>query len=325
MRILLLGKNGQLGWELQRSLQTLGQVIALDRQGVEASEVPLPGDIGNRRICGDLAQLEQLAESIERIRPDVVINAAAYTAVDRAESDSDLAHLINARAPAVMARSCNKINALLVHYSTDYVFDGKSSVAYKEDDRTDPQSVYGSTKLAGESAIRALCKRHLILRTSWVFGAHGNNFLKTILRLSREKQSLQVVADQYGAPTSARFLADATAIMLGKFVMATEVAKAGNTLLKPPAFGTYHLACSGRTSWHAYACCVLKNAHFLGMTGLLTVNNVKAIASEHYKSAAPRPAFSVLSTQKALHEFQIVPPVWEAEVAKVMLELKRTF
>lgn len=322
MKILLLGKNGQLGWELQRSLQPLGQVLALDRQGVEASQVPWSCDIGNSRVCGDLAQLEQLSASIERVRPDVVVNAAAYTAVDRAESDSDLAHLINARAPAAMARSCNKINALLVHYSSDYVFDGKSSLAYQEDDRTHPKSVYGLTKLSGERAIIALCNRHLILRTGWVFGAHGNNFLKTVLKLAQEKQALQVVCDEYGTPTSASFLAEATAKMAGQVYHAMEAAKTGASSVKQPKFGTYHLACAGKTSWHAYACCLLKTSRSLGMPGVLDVENVERTTSERYKASAPRPAFSVLSTQKARHEFQIEPPMWEIEVAKVLLQLK---
>jgi dTDP-4-dehydrorhamnose reductase len=266
--------------------------------------------------------LEQLSESIERVRPDVVVNAAAYTAVDRAESDSDLAHLINARAPAAIARSCNKINALLVHYSSDYVFDGKSSLAYREEDRTDPQSVYGVTKLAGESAIQALCNRHLILGTSWVFGAHGNNFLKTIFKLAQEKQALQVVCDEYGTPTSASFLAEATAKMAGHVLRAMETAKTGISSATQPAFGTYHLACSGKTSWHAYACYLLKTSRLLGMPSVLDVENVESIPSKRYKASAPRPAFSVLSTQKVRHEFQIEPPMWEIEVAKVLLQLK---
>lgn len=323
MKILLLGKNGQVGWELQRSLAPLGKLVALDRHGCDPRLIPWPCEAQNINwVGGDLEQLEQLGETIEALRPDVVVNAAAYTAVDRAETESDHAHLINTRAPAAIARSCQRINALLIHYSTDYVFDGLSSSAYVEDDKTNPQSVYGLSKLGGETAVKALCERYFILRTGWVVGAHGHNFVKTILRLAQEKTALQVVNDQFGTPTSARFIADATAGVVGSAWAAHGVETPAGKVLQLPPFGIYHLSCAGRTSWHALAVYLLQTARLLGMPTALKAEEVVAIPAALYTALAPRPAMSVLGTFKIQKEFNIKPPMWEIEIAKVLLQLR---
>lgn len=224
MRILLLGKGGQVGWELQRSLAPLGTLVALDFDSADH--------------CGDFTNLQGLAETIRTLKPDVIVNAAAYTAVDMAEGEPDLARLINALAPATLAHEATKIGALLVHYSTDYVFDGSGTAPWQETDATGPLSVYGQTKLEGEQLIAQNCPRHLIFRTSWVYAARGGNFAKTMLKLAKERDMLKVIDDQIGAPTGADLLADVTA-------HATR-----SVLARPEKVGTYHLAASGHTSWH---------------------------------------------------------------------------
>jgi len=323
MKILLLGKNGQVGWELQRSLQSLGSVLALDRHGADWSDVPwFVGTKRLSRLYGDLSQPSQMADTIMALRPDVVVNAAAYTAVDKAETETELAFLVNTEAPAAIARACDQIGALLVHYSTDYVFDGCSATAYTEDSPTHPQSVYGKTKLDGENAIRAFAQRHVILRTSWVFGVHGGNFLKTILRLAQEKTSLNVVSDQWGTPTSASFIAEATASVIRSLVdKPREDSQAAKEPVLP-AYGTYHLTCTGRTSWFNYAVYVLQTARLLGMTGKLRAEGVKPVPTSAYPTAAVRPSFSVMNTAKLQKDFHIRPPMWEIEAAKVLLRVR---
>src|SRR5476649_452996 len=232
MKILLLGKNGQVGWELQRSLAPLGQVLALDSKSQD--------------YCGDLNDLQGLAATVQRFAPDVIVNAAAYTAVDKAESEPDQALRVNAQAPAVLAAEAQKINALLVHYSTDYVFAGDGQTPWQESDPVGPLSVYGATKLQGEQAIQDAGCAHLILRTSWVYAARGNNFAKTMLRLAAERDSLNVTDDQFGAPTGAYLLSDVTAHAIRA------------VRLNPQLHGIYHLAVAGGTTWHRYARFVLE-------------------------------------------------------------------
>lgn len=324
MKILLLGKNGQVGWELQRSLPSLGTVLALDRNGAEWADVPWPVTTHSAaRVCGDLAEPGALVGSVLALRPDVVVNAAAYTAVDKAESEPEQAHRINVQAPAALASACDQVNALLVHYSTDYVFDGRSTMPYAECDATSPQSVYGRSKLDGEAAIRTFCRRHLILRTSWVFGAHGGNFLKTILRLAQEKTYLSVVIDQWGSPTSARFIADATATAIADLTeQRPRYESLASAVPQEPAYGTYHLTCSGRTSWHCYAVYLLKTARMLGMASTLAPEQICPISTAAYPTPAVRPAWSVLDTTRLQKTFGIRPPMWEVEVAKVLLQLR---
>lgn len=238
MRILLFGKGGQVGWELQRSLAPLGQVFALDHDSAEG-------------LSGDFTNLDGLAETVRRVAPDVIVNAAAYTAVDKAETEADLARTINALAPGVLAEEAEKLDAWLVHYSTDYVFDGSGEKPWFESDATGPLSTYGSTKLEGEQAV-ARCAKHLIFRTSWVYAARGANFAKTMLRLARERDQLKVIDDQIGAPTGAELLADVTALAVH--------AVQG----QPGLAGLYHLAASGETSWHGYARLVIGHARQMG-------------------------------------------------------------
>lgn len=234
MRILLLGKNGQVGWELQRSLAPLGKLIALDSRSMD--------------YCGDLANLSGLSETVDRLRPDVIVNAAAYTAVDKAESELELARTVNALAPGVLAQAAQRCGALLVHYSTDYVFDGSGETPWCETDTVAPLSVYGQTKLDGERLIAEHCANHLIFRTSWVYAARGNNFAKTMLRLAKERDKLTVINDQFGAPTGAELLADVTAHAIRQ------------TVTKPELAGLYHLVAGGVTTWHEYARFVIAQA-----------------------------------------------------------------
>ncbi|MDP2707324.1 MAG: dTDP-4-dehydrorhamnose reductase, partial [Burkholderiales bacterium] len=283
-RILLLGRNGQLGWELQRSLAPLGEVIALSR------------------AQADLEKPETLRGIIRSNAPDLIVNAAAYTAVDKAESEPDLALLVNGHAVRVLAEEAGKLGALLVHYSTDYVFDGSKSSPYTEDDAPNPLSVYGRTKLDGERAIRASGCRHLIFRTSWVYAARGSNFVKTILRLAGERDELRVVADQIGAPTSAELLADATALCAG-FVTHFPERFAG-------VAGTYNLVASGETSWHNYARFVVENAARLGLSLKLAPGAIRPIATSEYSLPAARPLNSRLATGKLKRVFDIELPHW---------------
>lgn len=298
MKILLLGKDGQVGWELQRALAPLGTLRALGRADV------------------DLSRPESLRAPIADARPDVIVNAAAYTAVDQAESDAATAHRVNALAPGVLAEEAAASGAWLVHYSTDYVFDGTKEGAWVETDPINPLSVYGRTKCEGEERIRAAGARHLILRTSWVFGAHGDNFAKTMLRLARERDRLQVVADQHGAPTGAALVADATALALQRLRDAGPAALAMS--------GTYHLAAAGATTWHGYAQHVLNQALAQGARLRATPQAVLPVASGAYPTAAVRPRNSRLDTRLFEASFGMRMPDWRDHVDRLVAELART-
>ena len=293
MKILLLGKNGQLGWELQRSLGLLGELIALDRLGQEA-------------MCGDLANLDGLRKTVADLKPDIIVNAAAYTAVDRAESEPELAHLINARALEVLAKETLKINAWLVHYSTDYVFNGSGDGPWCESDTTAPLNQYGQSKLEGEQAIQNSGCKHLIFRTSWVYGSKGNNFAKTMLRLASERQTLAIINDQVGAPTSAALLADCTAHALFQAIH------------NPQLAGLYHLAAGGETTWYEYANIVIEQARTIGTE--LLVNEIKPISTLDYPTAAKRPYNSRLNTTKFCDSLGLVLPEWQRGVIRMLYE-----
>ena len=296
MKILLLGKNGQVGWELQRSLALLGDVIALDFD----SSGPLKADF---------SVPESLAATVRAVAPQIIVNAAAHTAVDRCESEPERARALNAEAPAVLARAAREHGATLVHYSTDYVFDGSGSVPWREGDATGPLSVYGATKLAGEEAIRDSGCAHLVLRTSWVHSARGGNFARTMLRLGSERDALSVVADQVGAPTSAELLADTTALMLRR-------------LQHDPALaGMYHVAAAGECSWYDYAQHVFAFARAHGRALKVTPESVSPIASSAYPTPAARPANSRLDTAKARAAFDLVFPTWQTGVDRSVAEM----
>ena len=296
MKILLLGKNGQLGWELQRSLAPLGELVALDRQGA-------PG------LCGDLGEPDGLAATVRALRPDVIVNAAAYTAVDRAESEPDLARRINAHAPAVLAREAAACGALLLHYSTDYVFHGHGQHPWAEDDPTGPLNVYGQTKLAGEQAIVQAGCRHLILRTSWVYAARGGNFARTMLRLARQQPRLTVIDDQWGAPTGAELIADVSAHAIVQL------------RARPDKAGIYHLAAAGETNWFSYAKHVLAQAQSAQAAIEYAVKDILPIPSSAYPVAATRPHNSRLDTRKLRTAFDLHLPPWQAGVDRMLAEI----
>ncbi len=293
MQILLTGKNGQVGFELQRALSALGNVIAVDR------------------VQCDLSQPDNLRTFVRELRPQIIVNPAAYTSVDRAESDIDLAMAVNASAPRVLAEEAARSGALLVHYSTDYVFDGKKKTPYTEDDLPNPQGVYGASKLAGEQAVQANLARHLVLRTSWVVGAHGGNFAKTMIRLAAERDILKVVADQFGAPTSAALLADVTALLLH------------DAIRSPDNFpyGLYHLTARGATSWHAYACHVIARARAAGRIVKVAPDRIEPINAIDYQSAVTRPANSRLDTSRLRDNFGLSLPDWESGVDHVLEQI----
>jgi dTDP-4-dehydrorhamnose reductase len=282
VKILLTGRNGQVGWELARALAPLGEIVAFDRAGL------------------DLAEPARLASTVRELKPDIIVNPAAYTAVDRAESESEAAFAINARAPGVLAEEAKRLGALLIHYSTDYVFDGAKAAPYLEEDATNPLGVYGASKLEGERAIAASGARHWIFRTSWVYAPRGKNFLLTILRLARERKPLRVVADQFGAPTSAAMLARATAQALTTQAQAISRLDPHNA---PPPLGVYHMTAAGRTSWHGFACAILRE---FGLD-----NPVAAIPASEYPLPAKRPANSVLDNSRLAAAFGIRLPGWE--------------
>ncbi len=297
MKILLFGKNGQVGWELQRSLLPLGDLIALDRNSPE--------------LCGDLTNLEGIAETIQKVAPNIIINAAAYTNVDKAEEEQDLACTINTEAPGILANEAKKLNAWFVHYSTDYVFDGNGSNLKKECDSTAPLNVYGKTKRDGEELIFTSNCHHLIFRTSWVYGAYGNNFIRAMLRLGKERDNLKVVNDQIGAPTGAELLADITAHTL-------------RTALQHPdadVSGLYHLAASGCTSWHTYARLIFEQAQKLGIELKIQPNQLISIPSNEFPTLAKRPLNSRLNTQKLQTTFNINLPSWETPVRRTVTEI----
>jgi dTDP-4-dehydrorhamnose reductase len=285
LKILLLGRNGQVGWELERALAPLGEITALGRAELDLADVP------------------RLAATVRTLQPGVIVNAAAYTAVDKAESDRDAAFAVNATAPRVLGEEAKRIRALLVHYSTDYVFDGAKGAPYVEDDATHPLNVYGASKLAGEEAIRKSACRHLILRTSWVYGPRGANFMLTMLRLAKERPELRVVDDQLGAPTSSKSIADATATVLAR------------ALESPRLGGLYHLAAAGETSWCGFA------REILAQAGLATP--VVPIPTEQYPTPARRPRDSRLDCARLRETFGVTLARWEEALARAMAEHSR--
>ena len=292
MKILLLGGNGQVGRELRRSLPALGELIIATRDGEGAD------------VVADFDQPASLAALVAAVESDIVVNAAAYTAVDMAETDTDTAFRINAEAPEVIAQACARQGALLVHYSTDYVFDGQAARPYLEDDATAPLGVYGASKFAGEQAIRDSGVRHAILRTAWVYAAHGKNFLLTMLRLAAERDELRVVADQFGAPTPAWWIADATTDLLRRGVAES---------------GTWHLTTRGETNWHEFASAIIDDAYDLGL--LQRKPCVMPITTDDYPTPARRPAYSVLDTTRLQRHFGILPPDWRDGLNQTLREL----
>ncbi|MEI4517961.1 MULTISPECIES: dTDP-4-dehydrorhamnose reductase [unclassified Stenotrophomonas] len=293
MNVLLFGANGQLGQELLRALAPLGTVTATTRSGSLADGSPCD--------VADFNQPATLAALLDRVQPDVVVNAAAYTAVDRAEEDRDAAWRANADAPGVIARWCAAAGVPLVHYSTDYVFDGQGTRAYLEDDATAPLGVYGQSKLAGEDAVRAAGGRHLIFRTAWVYASHSANFLRTMLRVGAEREVLRVVADQVGTPTPAALIADVTA-----------------QVLQHPGrlSGTWHLTASGQTSWHGFAEAIFAQAQAGGVLARVPV--VEAISAADYPTPAKRPAWSVLDNGRLQQDFGLQLPSWQDGLKQVM-------
>jgi dTDP-4-dehydrorhamnose reductase len=296
MKILLFGKNGQVGWELQRSLAPLGELIALDFDS--------PGD-----LQADFTRPDTLAATVRAVRPDVIVNAAAHTAVDKAEGEAELARAINASSAGVLAREAADLNAWLVHYSTDYVFDGSGDTPRNEDAPTNPLSVYGRTKLEGEELIRASGCKHLILRTSWVYAARGGNFARTMLRLAAEREQLKVIDDQIGAPTGADLLADVTAHALR------------TARQQPELGGTYHAVAAGETSWHGYARFVIEWARQHGHAVKVAPEAITALPTSAYPTAAKRPLNSRLSTAKLRAGFSLTLPSWEMGVERMLNEV----
>ena len=298
MKILLLGRGGQVGWELQRSLSLLGEVVAVD---FDAADNP-------DGMCGDFTDLAGLAETVRRVQPQIIVNAAAHTAVDKAESEPEVAKLINALAPAALAGAATELGAWLVHFSTDYVFDGNGSQPRLETDATGPLSVYGRTKLEGEQAV-ATTPKHLIFRTSWVYAARGGNFAKTMLRLAGEREALTVIDDQVGAPTSAELLADVTAHALRA------------ALTRPQLAGLYHCVAAGETTWYGYCQYVLARAQALGWALKAGPAQVSPTTTASYPTLAQRPLNSRLSTAKLQSAFGLQLPDWQQGVARLLTEI----
>ncbi len=295
MRILLTGVTGQVGWELQRTLWTLGEVISAGRSVNNAVQI-------------DLSQPDTIRRTIREVKPNLIVNAAAYTDVDKAESQPELAMTINGIAPGLMAEEAKLISAAIIHYSTDYVFDGKKTTPYIEQDKPAPQNTYGKTKLAGEQAIQAVGVPHLILRTSWVYGLRGKNFLLTMLKLATEREEIRVVNDQIGAPTWNRMIAESTAQILSQ---ATE--SVSGFLATKSAI--YHLSASGQTSWYGFAKSIFEQDIKYSERRM---QRLVAIASEQYPTAAIRPAYSLLSNQKLSHTFGLALPDWERTLDLVL-------
>ncbi|KKJ32697.1 dTDP-4-dehydrorhamnose reductase [Enterobacter hormaechei] len=296
MNILLFGKTGQVGWELQRSLAPLGNLIALD--------------VHSKDYCGDFSNPEGIAETVRNIKPDVIVNAAAHTAVDKAESEPEFAQLLNATSVEAIAKEAAKIGAWVVHYSTDYVFPGDGETPWSETDATAPLNVYGQTKLDGEKALQDNCPNHLIFRTSWVYAGKGNNFAKTMLRLAKERKELSVINDQVGAPTGAELLADCTA-------HAIRIA-----MVKPEVAGLYHLVASETTTWYDYAALVFEEAQKAGVE--LAIEKLNAVPTTAYPTPARRPHNSRLNTMKFQQNFNLVLPAWQVGVKRMLAELFTT-
>ncbi|TSA30681.1 MAG: dTDP-4-dehydrorhamnose reductase [Verrucomicrobiaceae bacterium] len=293
MKILLFGKNGQVGWELQRSLAPLGQLVALSS--------------ASREMCGNLRDPAGIAQTVRSLAPDVIVNAAAHTAVDKAESEPELAEALNARAPGLLADEALRCGALLVHYSTDYVFDGSGSRPWTETDATGPLGVYGRTKLDGESAMKNSGCKYLIFRTSWVYAARGKNFAKTILKLAGEREKLTVIADQIGAPTGAELLADVTALAVRQ------------AWSEPGVSGIYHLAAGGETSWHGYATFVCEFARQAGVE--LRAQTIEPVPSSAFPTPARRPLNSRLDTSRLCGTFDLQLPLWQTGVERMVQEI----
>jgi dTDP-4-dehydrorhamnose reductase len=292
MKILITARNGQVGWELQRALAPLGEVIATDRAEL------------------NLADAISIRDRVREVRPQIIVNAGAYTAVDRAETEADLAMAINADAPGILAEEAKKLNALLIHYSTDYVFDGAKSGPYSEDDIPNPQNRYGATKLAGERAIQAVGAAHVILRTSWVYGARGHNFMLTMLRLARERDELRVVDDQIGAPTWCRSVAQATARILEARL------EKGATRPEPAFDGLFHMTASGSTSWFGFAGAILTQAHSANARPM----KLTPIATEQYPTPAKRPKNSLLACEKLRRTYGLTLEPWQADLPAALAE-----
>lgn len=293
--ILLLGKSGQVGWELQRSLAPLGRVVALDRH--------------NSDYCGDLSDLEGLKQTVRAIKPQVIVNAAAHTAVDKAENEPELARRINALAPQALAQAASEVGAWLVHYSTDYVFDGSGDQPWQEADATGPLNSYGRCKLEGEQLIAQACERHLIFRTSWVYAARGGNFAKTMLRLARERERLSVIDDQRGAPTGAELIADVTAHAV------RQVLRTGS------GHGLYHLAAAGETTWHGYASQVVETVRRLQPALELKVQAIDPVPTSAFPTPARRPHNSRLDTTRLQQTFGLTLPPWQQGVERLLAEI----
>jgi len=293
VNILLFGKTGQVGWELQRSLAPLGNLIALD---VHSSD-----------YCGDFSNPQGIADTVRRVRPDVIVNAAAHTAVDKAESEMDFAQLLNATTVEAIAKAASEIDAWVVHYSTDYVFPGTGDSPWSETDETAPLNVYGKTKLAGEKALQTYCTKHLIFRTSWVYASRGNNFAKTMLRIAKDRADISVINDQFGAPTGAELLADCTA-------HAIRIAQS-----RPEVAGLYHLVAGGITTWYDYAALVFDEARNAGMT--LSLKTLSPVSTSAYVTPALRPANSRLDTTRFQQQFGLTLPDWEVGVRRMLEEL----
>ncbi|MGZ5051265.1 MAG: dTDP-4-dehydrorhamnose reductase [Methylobacter sp.] len=295
MKILLFGKNGQVGWELQRSLAPLGEVVALSTNSTD--------------LCGDFADLDGIAKTIRAVAPDVIVNAAAYTAVDKAESESELARTVNALTPGLLAEEAKRLGAWLIHYSTDYVFDGSGDKPWLETDATGPLSVYGRSKLEGEQAVQSTGCKHLIFRTSWVYAARGANFAKTMLRLAQQRDSLNVIDDQIGAPTGAELLADVTAHSIKTAVH------------NPDVKGLYHLTADGQTSWYGYASFVIDFARKAGLDIKVGVDAIQPIPASAYPLPAPRPNNSRLDCRKLQNAFDLKLPHWQIGVTRMLTEI----
>ena len=292
MKILLTGKNGQVGFELNKKLSTLWQVVAIDREDL------------------DLANPHEISAFIDNVKPDLIIHPAAYTAVDQAESEPEIAYQINVASTQMLSKKASELDIPIIYFSTDYVFDGLKKEPYVEDDKTNPQSLYGKTKLEGEEVIKQY-QKHIILRTSWVFGSYGHNFIKTILKLIQEKDNLSVVSDQVGTPTSVSILADVTFKIIQKII--------DHKNFKD--FGVYHVTSYGKTNWYQYAIFIHNEATRLGMLSKIKPSNIKAILTDDYVTPAKRPLNSRLNTEKIKKTFMLELPDWEDEVKKVLREL----
>lgn len=295
MTTLVLGKNGQVGWELQRALAPLGKLIALDRNE-------------RGRLSGDLSDLEALRQTVRELKPDLIVNAAAYTAVDQAEEDREIANLVNAEAPAMLAEEAKALNALLVHYSTDYVFDGSGTRPWKESDAASPLNHYGATKLAGEQAIQASGASYLIFRTSWVYAVRSKNFLVAMSKLIRDRNELNVIDDQVGAPTSAELIADVTAHAVRQVHNDSEFQ------------GLYHLVAAGETTWFGYAGFISRWLQDAGVEVGVTPDRINPIASRDWQASACRPLNSRLATTKLEEAFRLQLPPWESGVERALVE-----